>query len=243
MSQELVTIENNLPSTGMENIKLTPSTVRLVQPTSKNVPEGVNLGTFLDSLDNEAVKSFGAIVLSISLNRNYYPKGNSDFNGPPDCKSLNGLTPDPTSAVIQSNSCETCPKKNWGPKVNGKASKPECSESYRLLYLEEVTRLPKITYIRGLGVKPFGQLLKLIQAKIQIGKRQNKALDLYSFRITFSAKKTGAVYEPVFSDVREHGEDVSAELKTYVYDFHKHVVELETQEEFNTVIEAEFEQV
>lgn len=60
-------------------------------------------------------------------------------NSAPDCFSNNGVTPEPTSAKRQSDTCALCPHNQWGSRVTpaGKAGKA-CSDSKRLAVVPEL---------------------------------------------------------------------------------------------------------
>jgi hypothetical protein len=68
--------------------------------------------------------------LSKIFYENGYQEGSS---APPDCFSNNGVSPDPSAAKKQANTCATCPRNAWGSRItpagkNGKA----CSDSKRI---------------------------------------------------------------------------------------------------------------
>jgi hypothetical protein len=64
---------------------------------------------------------------SPSISKNFYLKGYSQGDdAAPDCFSVDGLTPDPTSPHKQANVCATCPQNAWGSAQttpNGKKAK------------------------------------------------------------------------------------------------------------------------
>jgi hypothetical protein len=71
---------------------------------------------------------------SPSISKVFYVNGYVEgSDAPPDCFSLRGIIPDPTSPKIQSTACATCPQNQWGSKITpaGKKGKA-CADSRRL---------------------------------------------------------------------------------------------------------------
>jgi hypothetical protein len=80
--------------------------------------------------------SIEAIILKASTNisKIWYEQGYVEGStAAPDCFSNNGISPEPTSAKKQCDSCALCPMNQWGSRITpaGKAGKA-CSDSKRL---------------------------------------------------------------------------------------------------------------
>lgn len=86
--------------------------------------------------DGDGPKSSIEVVIlkaSKSISKIWYEAGYVEgSSAAPDCFSNNGVTPDPTSAKKQSESCAMCPHNQWGSRVTpaGKQGKA-CSDSKR----------------------------------------------------------------------------------------------------------------
>lgn len=86
--------------------------------------------------DGDGPKSSIEVVIlksSKSISKIWYEQGYVEgSNAAPDCFSNNGVTPDPTSTKIQSESCAMCPHNQWGSRITpaGKQGKA-CSDSKR----------------------------------------------------------------------------------------------------------------
>lgn len=74
------------------------------------------------------------IKASKSIAKVWYEDGYIEgSSAAPDCYSNNGITPEPTSANKQCNSCALCPRNQWGSRITpaGKQGK-ECADSKRV---------------------------------------------------------------------------------------------------------------
>lgn len=87
--------------------------------------------------DGDGPKSSIEVVLlkaSKTISKVWYAEGYVEgSNAAPDCFSNNGVTPEPTSANKQCDSCAICPHNQWGSRITpaGKAGKA-CSDSKRV---------------------------------------------------------------------------------------------------------------
>ncbi|QIG66906.1 hypothetical protein EVB41_075 [Rhizobium phage RHph_TM3_14A] len=85
--------------------------------------------------------SIEVVVVKASqhISKIWYEQGYVEgSNAAPDCFSNNGITPEPTSAKKQCDSCALCPHNAWGSRITpaGKAGKA-CADSKRLAVVPE----------------------------------------------------------------------------------------------------------
>ena len=68
------------------------------------------------------------------LSKTYYAKDwDPDDASAPDCKSVDGISPDDDSATKQSDLCATCPHNAWGSKIGPKGQKlKSCTDLKRI---------------------------------------------------------------------------------------------------------------
>ena len=69
------------------------------------------------------------------ISKTWYEHGYTDgASAPPDCFSMNGITPEPTSPKIQSKFCKTCKWNQWGSSraQGGSGKGKDCSDTKRI---------------------------------------------------------------------------------------------------------------
>lgn len=69
------------------------------------------------------------------ISKTWYEHGYTDgANSPPDCFSMNGVTPEPTSPKLQSKFCKTCRWNQWGSSraQGGTGKGKDCSDTKRI---------------------------------------------------------------------------------------------------------------
>lgn len=86
--------------------------------------------------DGDPVSSLELVLLKANphITKNYYKEGYVDgATDAPDCFSLDGIKPDPTSPELQAESCARCPKNVFGSKITpaGKKAKA-CQDNRRM---------------------------------------------------------------------------------------------------------------
>ena len=84
----------------------------------------------------DPMPSLVAVIVkgSPQISKIYYPgaytEGSDDA---PDCYSIDGVRPDPSSPSVQSPTCASCPRNVWGSKVTEQGNKTKaCADSRRL---------------------------------------------------------------------------------------------------------------
>ena len=86
-----------------------------------------------------ASNALEVVVLASPIERLYYTsRYDPANNAPPTCfalgSTITGLKPSPLSETPQAESCETCPKNQWGSSTNGGKGKA-CAEKRRLFMM------------------------------------------------------------------------------------------------------------
>jgi len=69
------------------------------------------------------------------ISKTWYEHGYTDgASAPPDCFSMNGITPEPTSPKLQSKFCKTCKWNQWGSSraQGGSGKGKDCSDTKRI---------------------------------------------------------------------------------------------------------------
>jgi len=77
--------------------------------------------------DNDKVKEFEGIIIDMNPANAWWeePYAKSGGGSPPQCFSLDGITPSPMGDKIQGNSCSEkgdCPQARWGSKIDDKGN-------------------------------------------------------------------------------------------------------------------------
>lgn len=105
MNQKFNEVKENLEAMGEAKL-----------PRAKMSADGLAL-----SDEGPAVKEIEGTIIHAKRVNQYYEKPYDPANVvPPDCFSMNGLTPDPASTNPQSKACMGCPKAEWGSNNRNK---------------------------------------------------------------------------------------------------------------------------
>lgn len=87
----------------------------------------IHQGQMFEMPDHSKVESFKGIILDVNRINSYWKEGFDETGGgnPPDCMSLDGVTPSEMSEDIQSKTCVLCDKNQYetADKGTGKACK------------------------------------------------------------------------------------------------------------------------
>jgi hypothetical protein len=109
--------------------------------------------------------------------KTYYAKqyDQSDNAAKPDCFSIDGKTPDPSSESIQAKTCAACPHNVFGSKGKGKA----CQDNLRLAVAQaDALNDPMMLRLPPTSFGPFGEACAAI---LQRGGAVHKALLRFKF--------------------------------------------------------------
>jgi hypothetical protein len=152
-------------------------------------------GFWVDDLTNQKFESLEVVLLTGRRTRAWWEADYDGSSNPPDCRSFDGLEPDPQSPKLQNTACVTCPHSQF---VDGKAS--SCRERYDVLAYDPESKAVFMTAFSGAAIKPFRRYLSSFKAKIP--KRPPYSV---LTRITLVETKgdMGTFYVPEFSRVRE----------------------------------------
>ena len=148
--------------------------------------------------DGEKEKTISGVILDISRANAYWEVSFDTTGGgtPPDCASLDGVKPDPFSGQIQSQTCASCPKNQFGSDGGrGKA----CKNLKRLHILMDGDLLPSRLTIPPSNLKPIdmyvtiltgkGTPYQLVVTEMSLKKVQNKDGIAYSELVLRSLSK------------------------------------------------------
>jgi hypothetical protein len=197
MNQELTVIDNNTEvaqynaaaDTGMENIRLRPTYLVLVQSSTLE-KQGAKPGQILDVLTGEVFDELPFVPLKVIKNRAYYPPKAAIAKGvKPLCRSNDGLVPSPFSEVPQCSSCAKCPKSVW---VSGQ--RPPCAEKLKVLGIVKETGLPRIYQVNGKSITALRNALERIKQNIESIWYKDKSkpkLNLFDFYFTLTSEPSG----------------------------------------------------
>lgn len=209
MSQELVQVEQSPPvntgllayqeqlaSTGLGNVvRLKPSAIKLLQNTTLDL-KGAKAGQFLDVQMGIGMDELKVVLLGVGNTRAYYPEG-AEMNGPPLCKSDNGLKPSEYSEVKQATNCKNCRHAKW---IKGAGS--ACKGALRALVVvcnEELEGLPRFISFKGVSIPPFRELLERMNTDMFMRNRKGELPQVFDYMFTLQSKratsKKGAYYQ------------------------------------------------
>jgi hypothetical protein len=83
------------------------------------------------------------VAASAAISKNYYAKGYAQGDdASPDCFSVDGQTPDPTSPHKQANVCATCPQNQWGSQMTPNGKKAKACKDQRLVAVVPLGDIP-----------------------------------------------------------------------------------------------------
>lgn len=103
------------------------------------------------SSDGDPLPSMEFVIVASAAGKSktWYEKGfNPDNREAPDCFSNNGVKPDPASKKKQNEICATCPRNQFGSKINeqGVATKGKACGDYKTLAVVPATNLRNELY-------------------------------------------------------------------------------------------------
>jgi hypothetical protein len=202
---------------GLDSVRIAPSFIKLVHPTTTK-PEGMGTlfkpGDWIDSDSAEVVNNHVFVPIAIQKGRTYFPPGqtNSKFL----CKSLDGITPASFVETPMNDRCDTCQYSKW-QNNNGKFIPPPCSEQQTLLCIDKTTGLPVKIQFSKTSLNTVKDFLALLRKKAITLKSQGVARpDMYYFTFTLSSvkAKTSANYVPIitFAGLNDKPEDYAGML-------------------------------
>jgi hypothetical protein len=195
--------------TGLDNIKLKPTTVIMVQNTTRD-PKGARGGQFVDIDTNEIFDSITMVPLRIWQTRVLFPPG-SNLDAEPMCRSNNGLEPSPFSKVKQSSRCgymlngtfkPTCPQAIWKDD-----KKPPCAQKMRMIAINRASYLPFYFTIGGASIKSLNLTLANVKRDILVNERKNGIkLELFDYSLEVTSERvsnsSGVFYVAKFKPQR-----------------------------------------
>src|SRR3990172_31347 len=114
-------------------------------------------------IGNEGIRFEAIIAQILPVNLFFKAKFDPATPTPPDCFSYGGVTPDPSVATKESDTCAGCPQNQYGSAKdeNGKAKKGKaCGNTHRLVLKVEGVELPVLLSLPPTSTKSFNQYLK-----------------------------------------------------------------------------------
>lgn len=227
MSTDLTQTQSNLPATlddsgfsGFGDIsQVSPAQIKLLQPTSPDIPENGKPGQFYNKLTDEVSDRLTMVILRVTSPRTYFTPG-APFGSDPICKSLDGVAPLLDSKLKQSNSCATCPK----GKFHGN-TKPECIESRQYLAVDRKTGLPFYFQVAKKALADFAKPLNLkMTTKIAMAQKAGEDfVRSYHFEVVVKAVKPSpkdgkpsSYYVPQVVSIERIPNDEAATYGVYV---------------------------
>lgn len=126
-----------------------------------NRKAGQSESGFTDELTGEKFTDAQFVWLADTMTRAWWPEPFGKGNKSPDCRSRDGVTPDPASPDVQAASCAACPNSQW----NGEES-PTCNASVEVMvYLLDQQRLSLVRF-GGMAVSRVNRYLGALNAHI-----------------------------------------------------------------------------
>jgi hypothetical protein len=195
---------------GLEGVTLKPALLKVVQRTT-NDQQAVP-GQLYDTLSGQNYPEVVAVALAIREGRVYFPPG-GDLTAEPICRSDNGIVPSQYANVPQSPDCASCEhgKKMWASyKTTG--VKPDCQESWKMLFVTRDAGLPYMMGIRGMGIPNIKKMRETIYRDMLsfnagAARRGERLLSIYDYSFTIkplqTTNKRGQIYYvPTFFNFR-----------------------------------------
>lgn len=173
MSQELIKIETGVMTvepeqfdSGLDNVGVRPSFIKLVQPTTQK-PAGLgelfNVGDWIDSESGDVLNKHRFVGLKVETSRVYFPPGGGSAK--PICKSDDNKVPSKSVETPMAASCKGCMYSQWS-KADGKSIPPPCGEVRTIFAVDADTMLPvKITFTKG-NIPTVDEFIKSVKKKI-----------------------------------------------------------------------------
>jgi len=230
MSNELVQIDNSANVALVNNqemndglndsVKLKPGQLKLVQPTTTSDVGEAKAGQIFDSLTQRVLNEIILVPLRVSTARAFFPKDSGLKS--PTCKSDDGIVPAPYVEFKQASTCGACKNSKWGPRINGKATKPQCGEQFRMLVLDKETTMPYYITFKGTGFGAAKDYLELVKATQGMLRNQGKAYNLRDFYFTLTLdgprpSTLGKFWVPKFSNPKYGSEPGKYEEAFNIY--------------------------
>lgn len=185
---------------------ISPSRLRLVQPSGIGEDETLIPGRFLDEQSNIQYPALDVVVLEMRDGRVFLPPGEVQKGAKPICRSNDGIMPvtDDPEIVRQDGGkgCKACPKGQWY-KVGGKDIRPECQETRQMLLAEVDTGFAYRYSAKGTAVPPARDLKNTIKKLFKMAQAKKHFLPPYAMKFTLSATKVkgtkGTYFIPKFT--------------------------------------------
>lgn len=95
---------------------------------------GRNGKGWVDDLTDATKDHFTGVILAYPPSRQFWIKSlDEGGSGPPDCRSIDMVVPDPSSPAVQSPTCGQCPHSQWSTRDDGARVAPSCAESINVI--------------------------------------------------------------------------------------------------------------
>ncbi len=116
---------------------------------------------FTDELTGDVFVEATFVWLADTMTRAWWPEAFGKGNKSPDCRSRDGITPDPASPALQADKCAVCPHSQWqGDEA------PSCNSSVEVMvYLVDQQRLSLVRF-GGMAVSRVNRYLGALEAHI-----------------------------------------------------------------------------
>jgi hypothetical protein len=201
--------------------QMKPSTIELVQPTSR--AEGAIPGKLRISDTGQHYDEMQVVMLFEPVEQRAYFEG-QDFNKDSKlCFSLDNVAPHDKAKVPQAMTCANCPKASWEKYRQTKAREdlPKCKEYWHLVLADRVTKLPYYLNVRGTSIAPFIKAMGVVVKMIHLMKAQGQSPNVFdiSFKI-YPTKKPGEAYFTLgFKDIAPLAAEARPDFGAIFLDF------------------------
>jgi hypothetical protein len=116
---------------------------------------------FTDELTGERFTDTQFVWLADTMTRAWWPEAFGKGNKAPDCRSRDGIAPDPASPAVQAERCAVCPNSQWVGEES-----PSCNASVEVMvYLLDQQRLSLVRF-GGMAVSRVNRYLGALNAHI-----------------------------------------------------------------------------
>jgi len=155
----------------------------------------VHQGQMFKMPDGSKVAEFDAWVVDSNAANAWWEVSFDESGGgtPPDCFSLDGLIPDPSSPKIQAQSCLTCPRNQFGSAGRGKA----CKNMRRVHTMLPGSGVPHRLTLSPANLVPWGDFLT---QEVQ-GKKLRLLGILVHFSLRPETNQDGIEYSAIVASV------------------------------------------
>lgn len=203
--------ETNL-TTGLDDYRIKPNVIELMQANHTGKYEVVVVGAFRDKVKGEQfltpdgkAKSLRIIPLHRQMQKLYFPPG-TEFGSTPLCRSIDGLFPimgklaERFKLVPQClTGCANCDKGSWQGYHDQRSPRygvpPECKDRPRLLFVMQDSELPYLLTFNGKSIKPFNDIVDSIKRDIKAETNIHRnepnytPYDFYDYVISLTSEK------------------------------------------------------